>query len=254
MFEIKELFEKGFHYGHRKWRSSPKMNEFIFCEKWGISIIDLCKTTHMFENAMNALHACVKKGGKILFVGTKHQAAELVAQTAKNTNQHYINKRWLGGTITNNFSTISLPLNKLVKMEKDEESGYIEKFAKRERLDFSKKKEKLLGLLAGIRNMAGVPDMLVVVDPKREGIAIKEAKLWNIPVIALADTDTPEPSMITYLVPGNDEGQGSIHYFLQKCEKTILDAQKYIEIKKPKDEASKEGKETKSETKVEVAA
>lgn len=186
----------------------------------------------MFENAMNALHACVKKGGKILFVGTKHQAAELVAQTATNCGQYYVNKRWLGGTVTNNFSTISLPLNKLNKMEKDEESGYVDKFTKRERLDFAKKKEKLLSLLSGIRHMGGVPDMIIVVDPKREGIAVKEAKLWNIPVIALADTDTPEPSMITHLVPGNDEGQGSIHYFLQKCEETILDAQKHMEVAK----------------------
>lgn len=254
MFEIKELFEKGFHYGHRKWRSNPKMNEFVFCEKWGISIIDLCKTAQMFESAMNALHSCVKKGGKVLFVGTKHQAAQLIAQTAVECNQFYINKRWLGGTITNNFSTINLPLNKLNKMEKDEESGYVDKFTKRERLDFSKKKDKLLGLLDGIRHMNGIPDIVIVVDPKREGIAIKEAKLWNIPVIALADTDTPEPDLITYLVPGNDEGQGSIHYFLDKCRETIIDALKQIEAANLQKKQKEKEKEKDQKEKVVAAA
>lgn len=234
MFEIKELFERGFHYGHRKWRSNPKMSEFIFGEKWGVSIIDLCKTTYMFETALNALHACVKKGGKVLFVGTKHQASSLIAQAAQNCNQYYVNKRWLGGTITNNHSTINLPLNKLNKMEKDEESGYIEKFTKRERVDFAKKKEKLIALLGGIRSLGGVPNILVVVDPKRENIAIREAKLWNMPVIALADTDTPEPDMITHLVPGNDEGQASIEFFLEKCTQTINDALSFVVAKNEK--------------------
>lgn len=242
MFEIKELFEKGFHYGHRKWRSSPKMNEFIFCEKWGISVIDLTKTVHMFEAALNALHACVKKSGKVLFVGTKHQAAGYIADTAKECNQYYVNKRWLGGTITNNFSTINLPLNKLNKMEKDEQSGYVDKFTKRERVDFYKKKEKLIALLGGIRELGGTPDILIVVDPKRESIAVKEAKLWNIPVIALADTDTPEPSLIKYLVPGNDEGQGSVHYFLEKCKETIQDAMKQAETVKGEKKSNKDEK------------
>jgi len=225
MFEIKELFEKGFHYGHRKLRSNPKMNEFVFAEKWGISIIDLCKTRVMLENALDALKVCVKKGGKVLFVGTKHQAKDMIQEIAKSCNQYYINKRWLGGTITNYNSTINLPVNKLNKMEKDEESGYVEKFTKRERLDFQKKKEKLYGLFSGIRHMGGVPSMIIVVDPKRENIAVREAKLWNIPVIALGDTDTPEPKLITYLVPGNDEGNGSIEFFLQKCGQVILDGQ-----------------------------
>jgi len=228
MFEIKDLFEKGFHYGHRKLRSNPKMNEFVFCEKWGISIIDLCKTNVMFGKALEALATCVKKGGKVLFGGTKHQASDSIAQAATSCNQYYINKRWLGGTITNNHSTINLPLNKLGKMEKEEESGYVDKLTKRERLDFQKKKEKLLGLFSGIRTMGGVPNMLIVIDPKRENIAVKEAKLWNIPVIALADTDTPEPAIINYLVPGNDEGKGSIEFFLEKCCEVINQAAKEV--------------------------
>lgn len=221
MFEVQELFELGFHYGHRKWRSNPKMSEFVFCEKWGISIIDLCKTAPLFETALNAVYDCAKKGGKILFVGTKHQAKDVIAEVANSCNQYYVNKRWLGGTITNNFPTIHLPLNKLTKMEKDEESGYISKFNKKERLDFKKKKDKLLGLLEGVRNLGNLPNLLVVVDPKREGIAIKEAKLFNIPVVALADTDTPEPASIKYIVPGNDEGKAAIEFFLHKCADAV---------------------------------
>jgi small subunit ribosomal protein S2 len=197
------------------------MKPFIFCEKWGTSIIDMTLTACLFEKALKALESCVKKGGRILFVGTKHQASDLIMQTAQNCGQYYINKRWLGGTITNNLSTISLPLNKLAKMEKDIEAGYVDKLTKRERQQIYKKREKIVTLFSGIKNLNGIPDMLIVIDPKREGIAIKEAKLGNIPVIALADTDTPEPGMITYLVPGNDEGQGAIHYFLQMCEQTI---------------------------------
>lgn len=242
MFEVKDLFEKGFHYGHRKWCSSPKMKDFIFCEKWGTSIIDLTKTAPLFERALNALYACAKKGGRILFVGTKHQAADLIMQTAQNCGQYYINKRWLGGTITNNLSTISLPLNKLAKMEKDIEAGYVDKLTKRERQQIYKKREKIVGLFSGIKNLNGVPDMLVVVDPKREGIAIKEAKLGNIPVIALADTDTPEPGLITYLVPGNDEGQGAIQYFLYMCEQTINKAVKEAEHKEVKAVENSEAK------------
>ena len=219
MFEIKELFERGFHYGHRKWRSNPKMKDYIFCQKWGVDVIDLCKTTHLFQKAIEALSLCVKKGGKILFVGTKHQAQGLVEEYAKSCNQFYVNKRWFGGTITNNYSTIGLPLNKLKKMEKEEEN--IVKLAKHERLNFLKQKEHLISLLGGIRELGGVPDMLIVVDPKRENIAVREAHLRNIPVIALADTDTPEPSIIKYLVPGNDEGTASIQYFLEQCAAAI---------------------------------
>jgi len=250
VFEIKELFELGFHYGHRKWRSNPKMNEFIFCEKWGISIIDLSKTVPLFEKALNAIYDCVRKGGKVLFVGTKHQAKDQIAKTASECHQFYVNKRWLGGTITNNFSTIQLPLNKLTKMEKNEESGYINKFTKKERLDFSKKKDKLLGLLQGIRNLHGNPNMLVVVDPKREDIAVKEARLHNIPVIALADTDTPEPSMIKYIVPGNDEGVKVIDFFLARCQEAINQA--LLDLKEEQ-ESNQKKKEAKEEAKKEAA-
>jgi len=237
MFEIKELFERGFHYGHRKWRSNPKMKDYIFCQRWGIDIIDLSKTVHLFNDAINALSSCVKKGGKVLFVGTKHQAKDLIAEHAKSCEQFYINKRWFGGTITNNYSTIGLPLNKLKKMEKEEESN--QKLAKHERMDLIKKKDKLIELLGGIKDLGGVPDMLIVVDPKRENIAVREAHLRNIPVIALADTDTPEPSIIKHLVAGNDEGAASIEYFLAQCSNTIIEAMAQREANSKEKETKK---------------
>lgn len=221
MFSITELFNLRFHYGHKWCRSNPKMKNYIFCQRWGISIIDLCKTSVLFENALNVLYACARSNGKILFVGTKHQAKDLIAQNAVECGQYYVNHRWLGGTITNNFSTIVLPLNKLKKLEKDQETGFIDKYTKKERTMFQKEKERLEKLLNGIRNMDGIPDMLVVVDPKSSHTAIREANLMNIPVLALADTDTPEPKLIKHIVPGNDESKSTIGFFLTKCREAI---------------------------------
>ncbi len=220
-YSIEELFKKGFHYGHRKWSSSSKMNNFVFGEKWGLYIIDLCKTVNLFSQAMEALSNCINKGGNVVFVGTKSQAKDVVKLAAESCNQFYINKRWLGGTLTNNHSTIELPLKKLKEMEAYEEDLSFQKLTKHERLLFSKKKDRLLELLSGIRELSGLPDMLIVVDPNREWNAITEAKKANVPVIALADTDTPDPNIIDYIVPGNDEGNSSITYFLNECVNII---------------------------------
>lgn len=220
MFGIEELFERGMHYGHRKWRSSPKMSDYIFCEKWGIFVIDLSKTVPLFHAALEALKSCAARGGKILFVGTKHQAKELVLEAAQGCSQYYVNKRWLGGTLTNSY-TIGMSIRKLAKIEKDEIAGEFMKLTKKERVSLLTKKEKMISLLGGIKKMGGVPDMLVVVDPKKEQTAINEAKSMNIPVIALADTDTPDPSVISYIVPGNDEGRNSVGFFLSKCMEAI---------------------------------
>jgi small subunit ribosomal protein S2 len=221
MFKIEELFKLGFHYGHRKWRSSQKMKEYIFCEKWGISIIDLCKTAPLFEAALNAIYDCARKGGRILFIGTKPQARELVQQIASDCNQFYVDKRWIGGTLTNYFSAVYLPLDKLSKMETDEASGKIANFVKKERMEFSKKKKKLNDLFSGVRGLDVLPSMLIVIDPKKEWIAVKEAFLSNIPVIALADTDTPDPSLINHIVPGNDDSVSVISEFLNRCQDAI---------------------------------
>jgi small subunit ribosomal protein S2 len=224
MFGIEELFERGFHYGHRKWRSSPKMKQFVFCEKWGIYIIDLCQTVPMFIRALETLKACSAKGGKVLFVGTKHQASELLKEAALSCNQFYVNKRWLGGTITNN-ATIGMSINKLAKLEKDEAAGLVENLTKKEKALFAQAKEKKLALLSGIRNLHGAPDILVVVDPRKEETAIKEAAILNIPVIALTDTDARSPEMISHCVPGNDESKAAISFFLEKCVEAIKEGQ-----------------------------
>lgn len=247
-FGIVDLFKLGFHYGHRRWRSSPKMLPFIFCEKWGVHIIDLCKTLPMMEKALSALKATAAKGGKILFVGTKNQAKGIVEEIANACGQPYVNQRWLGGTMTN-WQTIRSSIDKLRKMEEEEASGYIEKFAKNERLEFKKKKDKLLKFIGGIREMGGIPDFLVVVDTKREMTSIQEARVLKIPVVALADTDSPSPEDVSFLVPGNDDGVSSIKFFLEKCQEAILEGKSEIKlVKKEKTEKEKQELRTQNES------
>jgi len=226
MFKIEDLFAVGMHYGHKIRRSSPKMKPYVFDVRWDICVIDLCKTAKLLEKALDELKTVVSKNGKILFVGTKYQAKDLVAQAAKECNEYYIDKRWLGGSITNNYSTIGVISAKLSKMEREEESGYIAKFSKKEKGKFYQKKQKFVELLSGVRNLYGTPDMLIVVDPKKEKIAVLEAKKANIPVIALCDTDFDEPSLIKHLIPGNDEGTSSIKFFLDQCVKVINESKK----------------------------
>lgn len=239
MFAIKDLFELGFHYGHRKWRSNPKMKQFVFCEKLGGYVIDLCQTVPMFHAALNTLRNCSAKGGKILFVGTKHQAKDLIQVAAESCDQFFVNKRWLGGTLTNK-TTIDSSIMKLKELERQEEGGYVEKLSKHERLKFQKDKEKMVKSLGGLKKLKGVPDMLVVVDPNVGRTAVSEAKLMGIPVVALADTDTPDPDSIEYLVPGNDEGKASIQFFLDQCVQAIKEGMEIFASRKNAKESNRD--------------
>jgi small subunit ribosomal protein S2 len=237
MLKIEDLFAAGMHYGHNIRRSSSKMKKYVYGERWGISVIDLCQTAILFDKALNQLQHIVSKGGRVLFVGTKYQAKDLVEQAAKDSEQSFITKRWLGGTITNNYSTVGVLSQKLNKMERDEEAGYVSKLSKNEQSKFAKKKEKYLGLISGVRNLNSTPDVLIVVDAKREAIAISEAYKLGIPVIALADTDALDPTLIKYIVPGNDEGTASIKLFLDNCVQIINESKK---AKKPQPALEKE--------------
>ncbi|WP_342261998.1 30S ribosomal protein S2 [Alphaproteobacteria bacterium endosymbiont of Tiliacea citrago] len=231
---IEELFAAGFQYGHKSIKSSPKMKKFVHSIKWGISVIDLCQTSVMFAQALDYLFKVVKKGGSVLFLGTKYQSRDLVQKYAKECGQYYINKRWLGGSITNYHNTILTQIKKLEEIERLEELGILAKYGKKEQVKIAEKKEKLLSLVEGARTMPKLPDLLIVVDAKKEHIALSEAKIAGIPTIVLADTDTPDPSISSHIIPGNDDGFDSVDFFLSKCKSVILEALSQVE-EEPKD-------------------
>ena len=228
MFKVEDLFAVGLHYGHRLRKSSTKMKPYIYDVKWGLCVIDLCKTSILFQKALEKLDEVVRKKGKILFVGTKLQASEMVQKAAIDCNQFYINQRWLGGSLTNYNATLGYGLSTLKKMEENQEAGLIDKLSKKEQSEFFKKKEKLLKFVSGVKNLGELPDLLIVVDPKKECIAVSEANKVKIPIIALADTDCNDPYILDYIVPGNDEGTAAVAFFLDQCVHVIQEAQKSI--------------------------
>lgn len=221
---IEDLFASGFQYGHKAIKTSPKMKKYVHSVKWGISVIDLCQTAVMFSDALDYLHKVVRKGGSVLFLGTKYQAKELIFKYAKECNQFYINKRWLGGSITNYANTILTQVKKLEDIERLEDLGVIAKYGKKEQMKIAERKTKLLSLIEGVRTMSKLPDLMIVVDAKKEHIALSETKIAGIPTIVLADTDTQDPSISSHIVPGNDDGFSSIDFFLNKCKDVILEA------------------------------
>lgn len=239
---IEELFAAGFQYGHKAIKSSPKMKKYIHSVKWGISIADLCQTAVLFSEALQALYDVVRKGGNVLFLGTKYQAKDLIIKYAKECNQFYINKRWLGGSITNHANTLITQIRKLEEIERLEDLGILQKYGKKEQVKIGEKREKLISLIEGVRTMPKLPDLMIVVDAKKEHIALLEAKSFGIPTIVLADTDTQDPSIISHVVPGNDDGFASIDFFLSKCRDAILAGLNALEAE-PKDKNFSEKKE-----------
>lgn len=216
---INDLIEVGAHYGHKTTRWNPKMAPYIYGVYNGIHVINLKMTVPLFKNAMRVLYDVVLNRGRVLFVGTKTQAAELVAETAQRCGQYYINHRWLGGTLTN-WSTISSSIKKLVEYENLllNKDGL---FVKKELVAFEKERVKLDRSLGGIREMGGLPHVLVVVDTNKEHLAIKEAKKLGIPIIAILDTNS-DPTDIDYPIPGNDDASRSLQFYCQKIADVIL--------------------------------
>ena len=196
------LLEAGVHFGHQKRRWNPKMKEYIFTTRDDIYIIDLQKTVKKIEEAYKALKEIVENGGKVLFVGTKKQAQEAAEENAVRTNMYFVNERWLGGTLTN-FKTIRSRVKRLEDIEKMEKDGIFEVLPKKEVIQIKKEYEKLNKNLRGIREMKKLPDALIIVDPKKEEIAIKEARILGIPVFGVVDTNC-DPDMTDYPIPGND--------------------------------------------------
>ena len=202
------LLEAGVHFGHQKRRWNPKMKEYIYTTRDDIYIIDLQKTSKKIEEAYMKIKEIAENGGKFLFVGTKKQAQEAAEESALRTNMYFVNERWLGGTLTN-FKTIKSRVRRLEEIEKMEKEGTFELLPKKEVIKIKKEYDKLNKYLRGIREMKKVPEALIIVDPRKEEIAIKEARILNIPVFGIVDTNC-DPDMVDYVIPGNDDAVRSV--------------------------------------------
>ena len=224
-----ELLEAGVHFGHQTQRWNPKMKPYIYGARNGIYVIDLRKTTDLLDEAYNLCRDFAAKGKNVLFVGTKKQAAEVVAEEAKRSGAYYINRRWLGGMLTN-FETIRGRVNKLKEMEEFINNGYIDKLPKKEVAQMNRQLAKLSKTLGGIKDMRGLPELIFVVDQAKEEIAIKEANKLGIPVICLADTNA-NPDGINYIIPGNDDAIRSIKLITSKLADAVLEGKQLRENK-----------------------
>jgi len=218
---MKELLEAGVHFGHQTHRWNPKMKDFIYGEHNNIHIIDLSQTMGMLKNALGAVREVTQSGGRILFVGTKRQASEIISESASQCAQYYVNHRWLGGTLTN-WKTISNTIARLKSIQEtldEEESAGL---TKKELLKLTRERDKLELSIGGIKNMGSLPDLIFVIDTVREQIAIKEANKLNIPIAAIIDTNC-DPEGITYPIPGNDDSTKSIKLYCDLVSQAALD-------------------------------
>ena len=253
---VKQLLEAGVHLGHKTYRWNPKMSKFIFGSKNSIHIIDLVQTLELVNAALNEIHKCISSGGKILLVSTKKQAAETIANLAKDTSQFYVNHRWLGGMLTN-WKTISNSIKRFKKLTidlKEENTG----FTKKENLKMGIQRDKLERSIGGIADMTKIPDMIFIVDTNAEELAVKESIRLNIPIVAILDSNS-DPTGINFPIPGNDDARRAINLYCDLIKQTILDAQKNISktskvnnqdlIDNKDEEQIKETKKEKIETK-----
>jgi small subunit ribosomal protein S2 len=219
-YSMRQLLEAGVHFGHQTHRWNPKMTPFIFGTRNNIHIIDLAQTVPMLHRALQAVSDTVAEGGRVLFVGTKRQATEAIADAARRSAQYYINSRWLGGMLTN-WKTISASIQRLRKLE-EMLDGEAQGFTKKERLTLSREREKLDRALGGIKDMGGLPNLLFVIDTNKEAIAIKEAQRLKIPVAAILDTNC-DPDGITFPIPGNDDAGRAITLYCDLVARAALD-------------------------------
>ena len=224
--KIEDLLEAGVHFGHNVRRWNPKMEDYIFGVRNNIHIFDLRITLEALNNSLTKIHETVSKSGKILFVGTKKQCAESVKELAETTNNFFVNKRWLGGTLTN-WKTISNSINRLNELENTiNDPAFINSVSKKELLERSREKEKLHLNLGGIKNLNGKPDLIVIMDVIKDKLAVLEAKKLNIPIVGIVDTNA-DPELIDYVIPGNDDAIRSINLYTKYFLETMNDAQKF---------------------------
>ena len=246
------LLEAGVHFGHQKRRWNPKMKEYIFTTRDDIYIIDLQKTVKCLEDAYDAMKEIAANDGKVLFVGTKKQAQEAAEESAVRTNMYFVNERWLGGTLTN-FKTIRSRIRRMEEIEKMETDGTFEALPKKEVMQIKKEYDKLNKNLRGIREMKRMPQAMVIVDPRKEEIAIKEARILGIPVFGIVDTNC-DPDMVDYVIPGNDDAARAVKLLVGVLTNAIAEAKglELIDYISEDDKASKE--EVKEEEKEEKKA
>ena len=239
--KIEDLLESGVHFGHNVRRWNPKMKEYIYGVRNNIHIFDLRITLELLNVALTKIHETVAKSGKILFVGTKKQCSEVVKDLAMLNNNFYVNKRWLGGTLTN-WKTISNSIKRLEEIELFLKDNDLSKnLSKKELLDISREKQKLELNIGGIRTLNGKPDLLVVFDVIKDKIAVKEATKLNIPVVAIVDTNA-DPENIDYIIPGNDDALRSINLYKNYFSETIQDASSFKDSIETKDKSVEEDK------------
>jgi len=220
-FSMRQLLEAGVHFGHQAHRWNPKMGEYIFGTRNNIHIVDLAQTVPLLHRALQAVSDTVARGGRILFVGTKRQAQDSIADAAKRCAQYYVNSRWLGGTLTN-WKTISGSIARLRKLDEMLSSNEAQGYTKKERLDLTRERDKLNRSLGGIKDMGGVPDMLFVIDTNKEDIAIAEARRLGIPIAAVVDTNC-DPNGISYVIPGNDDASRAVSLYCDLIARAAID-------------------------------
>ena len=234
--KIEDLLEAGVHFGHNVRRWNPKMEDYIFGVRNNIHIFDLRITLEALNNSLVKIHEIVAKSGKILFVGTKKQCAESVKELAESSNNFFVNKRWLGGTLTN-WNTISNSINRLNELENTiNDPAFINSVSKKELLERSREKEKLHLNLGGIKDLNGKPDLIVIMDVIKDKLAVLEAKKLNIPIVGIVDTNA-DPELIDYIIPGNDDAIRSINLYAKYFLETMNDA---LSFSKDKIDAEKE--------------
>ncbi len=219
-FTMRQLLEAGVHFGHQTQRWNPRMGEFIYGARNGIHIIDLTQTVPLLDAALNAIRETTSKGGRVLFVGTKRQASQPIAEAAEKSAQYYMNHRWLGGTLTN-WQTVSRSIKRLKEIDEAMEAG-AEGMTKKERLGMERDQEKLQASLGGIREMGGTPDMLFVIDVRKEALAVAEARKLGIPVVAVVDTNCA-PDGIDHIIPGNDDAARAISLYCDLASRAALE-------------------------------
>lgn len=220
-FSMRQLLEAGAHFGHQTHRWNPKMDRYIFGSRSNIHIIDLSQSIPLLHQALVKVREVAAAGGRVLFVGTKRQASDPVAQAAKRCAQYYVNHRWLGGTLTN-WRTISGSIQRLRELEGILDGGETGARSKKELLMLTRERDKLELSLGGIKNMGGIPDIMFVIDTNKEAIAIQEARKLNIPVIAILDTNC-DPDGITFPIPGNDDAARAIQLYVDLIADAVLD-------------------------------
>jgi len=238
VISMKQLLEAGVHFGHQTRRWNPKMAEYIFAERNGIYIIDLQKTVKKVDEAYNAVCDIIKDGGEILFVGTKKQAQDSVKEEAQRCGMYYVNERWLGGTLTN-FKTIQTRIERLKKLEQMQENGDFEVLPKKEIAKLLHEMEKLERNLGGIKHMKRIPDVMFIVDPRKERIAIQEAHNLGIPLVAIVDTNC-DPDEIDFVIPGNDDAIRAVKLIAGKLADAVIESRQGAQFETDAEKAEQE--------------